>query len=748
MLAEVHCTGGQPNFGGICGQGGNGGKPGKGGPSLYHVNFMGWDGDPGRNGAFGNNGAKGEAGANGKMLWVVLSPEDHHVIEESCNRYEPRVESIKVTPALIGGVFEPNSTITVSDVTVNNTGGLTIPSGTKVSVPSTSSVKFEPTFYEFADNTLKPHESHVIPSDFHGRLCDFPPPNTPGPQSAKAEFETRIELLGRPFHLCFMKHELTVHYPVQLGHLSCPESLTWGEVGVFTIEIRNISSLSYGSCGSSCGGVVLQLHLDSRLRPLGPPTTHTAIPYLVTYDPNLSDSLFVEVSEVLPNQTTRIQIMVQMAREAELFDVCRWQADLYFREKLIEYNQQHIRISPYLPQSLPADVLFVTSEAISRKEFKFWNRVFSLLDVSVDFWDVTKNQGLSVNATTGTRHANSWQDRYAGKAILYPHCDLAMINGSDITQHFTSDHGIQSLMSSMVLFVPRAMSEEEHSELMLKKLVERSNKIHMPGVVYGGYHPTKPVLYNRDSNSPDIKWEEMSLTKLKRDDPSRLPVVFKRQINIRPIGLFRYSYGSVDIRRYPIPRSSKFLSLSDSVTEMGADDANLTLHSTDIPLASNFGQVFLATLLSLSISSKLKLLKSDSSLIHGGVSFHLPNRIRLSCEEIVAVTLAWDIADELYSCSGKSLRMGEIHADITADPVAYKKNGRLLLRGLKFAKKKANACAEKLNCAKVSSAYSDIVKLSNDVDATLAEMGVDNSDLERLVGLNVLLLTYPYSYKN
>lgn len=104
-----------------------------------------------------------------------------------------------------------------------------------------------------------------------------------------------------------------------------------------------------------------------------------------------------------------VKLKVQMESRAELFDRCLWQADLYLREKLIEYNHASVRASPvYTPQNSPADVLLITSENISRKEFVFWQHILELLDVSVDFWDTNRYNGLSVDSRTGTRHKDSW----------------------------------------------------------------------------------------------------------------------------------------------------------------------------------------------------------------------------------------------------------------------------------------------------------------------------------------------------
>ena len=152
---------------------------------------------------------------------------------------------------------------------------------------------------------------------------------------------------------------------------------------------KNISGLPYGDCPRSGGTVGLQIHLDARLIPVG--SSNISTTYTVTYDPSIRDSLYVRVHEILPGKTIKVETAVQMESCAELFDRCHWEADLYLRDKLIEYNFEKIRVSPfYIPSTPSTDVLFVTNQHISRKEFVFWQRILENVGANVDFWDTQK----------------------------------------------------------------------------------------------------------------------------------------------------------------------------------------------------------------------------------------------------------------------------------------------------------------------------------------------------------------------
>ena len=764
MLVEVDCMYGERGEGAIGGAGGDGGVRGYGGagglggpgavikevtndPVHSHTKTIvdsgrhghaGDNGDSGQTGLPGQDGRKGEMGTCGGILWTVYM--DAYQPDESPTRYNTKVVSYDVIPAINGGIYEPNERITLTNILVHNTGGLELPTGVIVTVPSTDTVKFEPDRHEIHEGVLPARRTHILPFEFHGRIFDVPSPNAPGQQVLKAKVQPRIELLGRPFEQSFVQKEFEVQYPVQLGELICEENMGKGEISAITIEVNNISRFPYGSCKGSGGKVVLHLHFDARLLPLGPAQSDNMPPHMVTYDPNILDSMYIEISEIPPNGKAKVTLMVQMERSAELFEQCNWQADLYLRGKLIEYNHQRIRVSPKYHQSTePADVLFVTSEAIGRKEFVFWQHLLELLHVSVDFWDTTRHFGLSVDSRTGKRHEMCWQGRYCGKTILYPHCNMELLSGTDIAEHFHGENyetEPKKLGSGLIAFnsayKPLAHSEKYNVKATLERLSMASDSIKMTKNTYRGFHLRKP------GSHPYFNWEEKFVKKLEKKNPAQAPVLLSRTENVKHVGFFFYSYGSVDIRQLPLLRSSKFLEIDGvggDITHMDQDDANLTPNSTDIPLASNFGQVFIATLYGLPLSAKLNILKSGD---RQDVLFYLPNMATISREELVVATLAWEVADEIFSCSAQALRMRQIYHDIKETPELYLKNGRIILRGLKLIKKEVNKRKSKISNSKVQQVCDEINHLRKKIKMILKSIGVDGRKLEKMLCLEIL----------
>ena len=757
MLVEADCMCGKFGVGGDGGNGGKGGIGGTGagggigGPGVIRQNFTGFtgrigrrgrNGSPGPDGPDGQRGTNGNPANNGAILWVVSNPEGG-VLYQASTRYDSEITSLKVTSAIDDGIFEPNERILVSEVVVVNSGGLPLPDGVSTFMPSTKTIKFEPTRFDLPSEYLLPGQSFVIPITYYGRIFEQPPSNVPGPFVSTAEFHPRAELLGRPFEKSFLHKKLVVQYPVKLQYLRCSESLERSEVSVLEIGVQNISTMPYGSCTGSGGKVVVQLHMDARLIPVGSANIGiNGVPYTITYDPNIQDSMYIQLHEIPPGQTVNVQVTIQMESRAELFDHCHWQADLYLRDKLIEYNFEKIRVTPfYIPRDPPADILMITSEAITRKEFVYWQRIFEILNVSVDFWDTTRYSGLSVDTRTNTRHQNTWEGKYNGRMILYPHCNLDLLYGVDIARHFHGtdyrDNPLKELHSSMLLFLPVSDAHCQFSDrfvdhgdlVVLKHLSQVEGSVKIPENSYGGKHMSRPGTFLVTSK-PYLKWEEQYIKKLEKEQPTQATTVLYRQVNIKSTGTFRYEYGSVDIRRIPILRSSKFLVFDDaggSVVNMSSDDIHLVPSSSQIPLASNYGQVFLATLYCLPMSSKINLLKIQADR-NCQVTFLLPGGASLTIPELVMITASYEIADEIYSCSGSVERMRKLAESIERDSGAFAASGRTILCGLELIKKEVKMRKKKISSTQVSHAVRELNRHVNNIDLTLHRAGIRFND--------------------
>ena len=771
ILAESDCRagitgkggkGGRGGAGGLGGCGGSGGRGGAGytttyqrGYETYTVHhaggsggYSGPDGDNGIAGYAGSDGVNGKDAAHGGTWWVILSPEGA-LLHEAGTRYDVKLaDKFSITSKIPDGIFEPNEEIFISNITAINVGGLPLPAGARVFMTKPQSINFKPIKYEMP--ALNPNTKMTIPTTFCGRIFDSPPPNSPGPLSYKATFQTRAELLGRQFDPSIVSKVITVQYPVKLRYLKCSENAGRGEISVLQIGVRNISNIPYGNVSGTGGKVALRLRFDSRLIPIGwgNGDKHTnPPPYTVTYDPKVPNSMYVELKGIPPGKDVEVKIAIQMCSRSELFEICYWQADLYLRDKLIEYNFESIRISPfYVRSNPPADVLMVTSKSINRKEFVYWQTVFEQLNLSVDFWDTGRYNGLSVDKATNSRHPTSWIGQYTGRLVLYPHCELGYLLSSDIAYHF---HGMvppegspKDLNSSMVLFLPTdtgdLMARKEIS--VLRHLATAQPPLELPPKAYSGRHLSKP-----EKTKPFLEWEKNKVTSLEKETPAQMTVILGRTVQIESAGMFRYTYGKVDIRRIPLMRSCKFMVIDGAGTNMAymsIDDANLDTTSSEIPLASYFGQVFISVLFGLSLEKKLEYIKEQKSGDTDDekqLSFYLPNGYRLTCGELSMICLSVEIADEVYTCERSAHRMEKFAEDVEANMSTYEHNGLLVMQGLKLIKKEVKQRKKRMKQSNVTKGADEILKIAAKLKKTLKTSGVEKlSKTDVLPRLDVL----------
>ena len=767
MLVEADCTagthgigapegaGGSGGFGGSGGNGGSGGPGGNGGTyrdsqGNTHRHPDGSRGSPGSSGHNGQSGPRGRNGAcgidgksasHGAILWRVNSPNGG-VLYASGTRYDVEVTNLTITSAYNDGTFEPNERIMVSGVLVVNSGGLPLPAGSQAFMPSTKTIKFEPTRYDMPE--MMSNQNFTIPITYYGRIFDEPPPNVPGPFVSSAEFHPRIDLLGRPFEKSHLHQKLVVQYPVKLAYLRCIENLGRGEVSKLEIGAQNISSMPYGSCQGSLGRVVLQIHLDARLIPVGSANIgFSNVPYSVTYDPNIRDSMFVEMHGIPAGETINVEITVQMESRAELMDHCFWQADLLLRDKRIEYNFEKIRVSPYyIPRDPAGDVLMVTNSNITRKEFVFWQRILEILGVSVDFWDTQRYNGFSIDQETNTRHQVSWEGRYSGRMILYPHCDLNQLLDIDMIRHFHgSDYRnspLRDLNSSMVLFMSSCAAHRPHANhyfdrgdaLVLRHLSVVEGTLEVPASSYSGIHVLPPGSCGL-STEPFHKWEKRHLKKLEKEVPSQACTVVGRRAQVQSTSAFRYSYGSVDVRRFPLLRSCKLMiydGAGGSIMDMSLDDQSLVPSTAEIPLASNFGQVFVSTLFGIPLRCKLHLLKKRSAEAAltptVNLTFELPNRYLLTMAQLVVICAACEIVDEALNCTSSTTRIEELVREIQSSTVAYIEQGAVIIAGMELIQRELLQLKKKIKLPQFLQAIEVIKCQIGIVQRTLRGAGV------------------------
>ena len=103
------------------------------------------------------------------------------------------------------------------------------------------------------------------------------------------------------------------------------------------------------------------------------------------------------------------------------------------------------------------------------------------------------------------------------------------------------------------------------------------------------------------------------------------------------------------------------------------------------------------------------------------------------------IALAWEVADELFQCSGEAHRMKQFHDDIMENTQDYLKCGRIILRGLTLIEKEFSKRRwAGLKHYRVMQAHGKIAEMSKSIQKILVEAGVDSSKLENMRSLELL----------
>ena len=723
MLIELDCTAGVAGKGGSGGAGGKGGVRGIGGGSGFvespadtknssgnrtaDKGAKGKPGSTGSRGCPGREGNDGGSGQHGGLLWVVEDPSGK-VLHRSGFKYDVVVTSLSVSSPAGGISYEPNEAVLISSVVVKNCGGLPLPQGAEVSFPTNKTVRFESVTYELP--AILPGESFTVPIQFHGRIFDQSSPNLPGSFSGQALVSPLVQLLGRPFASSFLK-TLEVSYPMKLTYALSKRNIGVGEEATLEVGIENLSSsLTFGRSQGSCGTVKVLLHLDSFLVPLGVSCSanEKKSSCEVSYDSATPDSLWVDISELRPLEVASFGIAFEVASSAHLCDTSIWQADLFYRGKLVQYMSQEVRITPAysLPASKPTlgDMLLVTSKNISAAEFNLWLRIFDILELNVDFWDsewesdnlaahganegsgtsgLFGGQHLKVSASSVKSDCSSVFAAYSGKTIVYPYCDLENISPQDIISHFDSS---PTNSSGLLLFLKSTIPESfeyhcyDHVDhtTVFRHLCRVEDRVKIEEKLNVGHHLVAPGTFVSADVSAE-KFKKKMLKKLEKTYQPYAVAVFSRSSRIVQKSAIKYSYGSMDICKFPIRRSCNFQCVSGAggtLAAMGIDDPFLTPKSEEFPLASKFGQVLLAVLASAPFETKLRIMKNTGKdHPQASVKCYLPGGRYLTVKELAAIAIAHDVADEILDCSSSISRMKLLKEDLSHNMLFYSRNG-------------------------------------------------------------------------
>lgn len=398
----------------------------------------------------GTNGRDGRDGRPGQIIFRVLD-QYGHVLESSDNIYDLQIDSFAIIPCGVhtdyfqinedDGILEPGETIYICDIQVQNVGGMTLPENTILSAPTTMPSSRE-NYHPFVaaqgvENcctlpAIPKGGLFKVPSYLKGYIAAASPPEfvnynyltgyeKPPPDRFKKEM--KIETLGSVFNSPFEKSKcssvFTVQYPILIETIMGPSQLGKNnDTATVTIRFSNISNLDYGASVSQHKKLSFSIYFDNK--------------FMILNERNIKERdkmqcVHEHIELIQAKRSYERHFLVSVQNTSEYFERLRISAHLLLRDQTIEISEHFIRVSPsYQPCTNtvenPHDILFITDNHLSRVEYLRYMRLFEGCGLRVNYWDIERYNGVSMDATNGTRHEFSWTDKnmYQGKTVIFP----------------------------------------------------------------------------------------------------------------------------------------------------------------------------------------------------------------------------------------------------------------------------------------------------------------------------------------
>ncbi len=466
MLIDPALEGGPGGKAGRNGRLGSGGAGGSGGSSYTwtesetytdssgqsqtrtssHSNSGGSRGFDGRNGSVAvARPAPGTGGRAGRFGIEVVLPGG--TIRTYATRYDLRLVSFTHRNDNDDGVYEPGEKGFIGEITVENTGGMPLPTHHDVHVALTRGTWTFPVEDERgAPLTLKvprglgPGARHVFREELPFVLGAHRPE---GPQSPLAAAETlRLHATLPDVLRSFGSFDtgateangkIVVRHPLEIAPLVGLTSLAAGQVTRVLVTLRNVSKKSFGTNGEVARPVALRFGLgygelgsddaplfDEGLVRLELRPEHTrAMPYLEA-EGDLTLELRFGISEsAAPYTSARLVVACDLAPP----DGTPKLRPIHLQELVVRVGR------PF--DSGDADVLFLVNHRTTREELAAWEGHTTALGASSATWDVSLEDGVGIleKVATGERrfgavvllnNATGSDDEEARPASLVP----------------------------------------------------------------------------------------------------------------------------------------------------------------------------------------------------------------------------------------------------------------------------------------------------------------------------------------
>jgi hypothetical protein len=601
---------GLPGKFGAPGKGGSGGKKQR--DSKGSDGTFGFVGKPGKIGDPGKRGlaqCSGKNGKNGRIFFKVTETEEigatffsPKIIDytmkgmENGGVYSSKEKTVK-------GIFSPGEEIVIEDLTIQNIGDLTLPKGLVIDLQENESFALIKGEKYIIQESIKPGEIYKTSFKISAYFKETISPNHPGIYKNTVEIFFKCKLLNRTILHSERKDKIEIKYPIQIHKLVSPSVMTPGESKEFQIDFKNI-----GEKNKKVGYRIALLDNEFSFE---------------------DGSNSFSGSEMKEPKITHSYSRVKLNIESMYFKKLNWKVELYLNEKLIQFEQKEVRVCPkFNLDTVSTDLLMITNPSLSSDEYKIYMKVFSSLQLVPNFYDLEMYKD---------EKSSLWEKKYRGKIIIFPLFGKESINAlqeKDILSHFVLNIGetYDELDSGLIILGNYTYQLLIDNLFSLKDIKQYEIPESEFSDTFYVNTPTKEDMNIKIKKIEELKSEEF---------PSQICQVRPKEFSPKSLGYFSYSYGKAYVKKLPLSRLHKFITIFKEDTKTTIENYSNSFFTSDTVIEtkstfrteSHYFQFLLAVVSTLSMEMKLKLLmngKLSLKFIHGDYDFDIVQLIQNS----------------------------------------------------------------------------------------------------------------------
>jgi hypothetical protein len=374
--------------------------------SVSHYSSGGSSGPSGNPGAAG--GAQLRNGAPGKQGRVTFRVHSaHNKNNEYSSRYDLAVTGFVHQNDNDDGIYEPEERVRISQLTVQNVGGMPTPAHHEIIVRVADHGYVAPTDKVLVvPRGLGPGESHTFDEPLELALRVFHPQAPGAPLAEKETLHVACELpdARRSFDdfealLPAGAGDIVVRFPIELSRLISLFSLAPGQAARVLFSLSNVAEKSFGAAADV--GRTLAVRLTQR----GGDLTDGGV---LVFDERrarvqLDDvGLFREVAALPAKGERTFEAIVAIAADAEPYTTARLlvsaelgHIDSPSQARPIQLQELTVRVGRPFSAS-PADVLLVVNNRTEKDELAAWETTLRSAGLSSLVWDASLEGGLAV----------------------------------------------------------------------------------------------------------------------------------------------------------------------------------------------------------------------------------------------------------------------------------------------------------------------------------------------------------------